>query len=87
MIVSWSRGTDGRELITISMTRSDLIQVAGGFGVIDLAPLGGEAEHLRRTQIVLTGPMGGEVILKQAVENRDAGVDVSYRFPDGDPRG
>ncbi len=80
MIVTYNRGPLG-ELITISLSDADLELMLedGNGGVLNLAMLANDAPHLARTKLLITGPAGGEAILKNAVENRDRGIPVEYR--------
>lgn len=86
MIVTYNRGPLG-DLITISLSTSDLTYLMADAGLLDLAMLADDAPHLARTKLMLTGPDGGEAILKNAVENRDRGIPVEYRDLRRPPRG
>lgn len=85
MILSYLRVKDGHELLTCALDPVEFAQALAGEVVIPLDRLGAEAAHMHPVILRICGPAVREEILRQAVEMRDAGVDVRYRGRPGIP--
>lgn len=84
MILSYVRNHDETEHLIICLTPADAGMILSHYGEIDLASIP-EAKHLHGLRITLTGPAGADALLRNAVESRDAGLDVRFRGRPGVP--
>lgn len=76
---------DGRQLVTLALEPAEFAQALMGHVEIPLEQLGEMVEHLAPVTVILCGPAGRERLLREAVEQRDRGIDVRYRGRPGIP--
>lgn len=85
MMLSYIVLEGGGQLLTIALDPAELGLAAATWVDVPLEQLGAEAAHLNALTVRVCGPLGRELTLRAAVEQRDAGADVRYRGRPGLP--